>query len=253
LDLFYQKYGMNKLNNRIVKNWEKLIVFFKYLCSHYKIKVFPVLTEPIIIAGTQTSILEIFAVLCGLTSVWFMKKEHILVYPFGIINVLIYVYICYTSKLYAYAGINIFYAVVSIYGWINWLRQDEHQERIHITRLKIGGIFLYSGLILFFFLVVFYMLNRFTNSEIPLWDALTTGIYIIAMWLLARKKIEHWLLWITGDIISIGIFVYLNLFFSAFQFLVFTVIAIFGFMEWREKGEGRGTKDEGRRTRDEGR
>jgi len=203
------------------------------------------LTDPFIILGTQTTILEIFAILCGLSSVWFMKKENILVYPLGIINVLIYVYICYTSKLYAYAGINVFYAVMSAYGWYNWLRKNEQDERIRVTHLTVKMILVYTLLIIGFFFLVRYFLDHFTDSEIPSWDALTTAIYIIAMWLLAQKKIEHWILWIIGDVISIGMFAWLNLYFSSFQFLVFTIIAIFGFIEWRGK---LATRVEGRRT-----
>jgi nicotinamide mononucleotide transporter len=193
------------------------------------------LTEPFIILGTQTTILEIIAVLCGLASVWFMKKEQILVYPFGIINVLIYVYICYAGKLYAYAGINVFYAVMSAYGWFNWLRKNQREERIHITRLKLPEIIFYTFLILVFFILLRILLDHYTNSEIPSWDSFTTAVYIIAMWLLARKKLEHWLLWIVGDIISVGIFIWLGLYFSAFQFVVFTVIATLGFLEWKGK------------------
>lgn len=193
------------------------------------------LTDPFTVLGTQTTILEIFAVLCGLSSVWFMKKESILVYPLGMVNVLVYVYICYTSRLYAYAGINIFYALMSAYGWYNWLRKKNGDERIGITRLTLNGILVYGVLIIAFYFIVKFLLQRFTDSEIPSWDALTTAIYIIAMWLLAQKKIEHWLLWITGDVISVGMFAWLNLYFSSFQFLVFTVIAVFGFVEWRGK------------------
>mgnify|MGYP002629317645 FL=1 len=215
------------------------------------------LTDPFVVLGTETTILEIFAVLCGLSSVWFMKKENILVYPLGIINVLIYVYICYNSRLYAYAGINVFYTVMSAYGWYNWLKKTDRDDRICVTRLTPRALVIYTLLIIGFFFILRFLLNKFTDSEIPSWDALTTAIYIIAMWLLAQKKIEHWLLWIIGDVISIGMFAWLNLYFSSFQFLVFTVIAIFGFIEWRgklaTKDEGRRTKDEGRRTRDEGR
>jgi len=194
-----------------------------------------VLTEPIHILWTQTSFLEIIAVCCGLASVWFMKKENILVYPLGIINVLIYVYICYSARLYAYSGINVFYAIMSAYGWYNWLRKDNEEERLHITRLKVPWLLFYASLITIFFFLLRFLLIRFTDSIIPSWDAVTTAIYIIAMWLLARKKIEHWILWIVGDIISIVIFAWLDLWFSAFQYLVFTVIAVFGFIEWREK------------------
>jgi nicotinamide mononucleotide transporter len=185
--------------------------------------------------GTHTSWIEIFAVACGLLSVWFMKKESILVFPFGIVNVLIYVYICFTAKLYAYAGINVFYAAMSIYGWINWLRKGPGEESLRISRLSKSQVFLYIALIILFFIILRLLLVAVTDSEVPTWDAVTTAIYIIGMWLLARKKIENWILWIAGDTISIALFAYEKLYFSSFQFLVFTIIAVFGFIEWRKK------------------
>jgi len=190
---------------------------------------------PVTVLYTQTSLLELFAVACGLASVWFMKKENILVYPLGILNVLIYVYICYSEGLYAYAGINVFYAGMSAYGWVNWLRKDDHQERIRITRLTNQAIVFYVFLIIALGALLWFGLKTYTDSELPFWDAATTSVYVIAMWLLARKKIEHWLLWIAGDTVSVGLFGFLGLYFSAFQFLVFTIIAVLGFREWNQK------------------
>ena len=187
------------------------------------------------ILGTHTTWFELFAVLCGLLSVWFMKKENILVYPFGVLDVFIYVYICFSAKLYAYAGINVFYAVMSIYGWYNWVRKGPDDESLKITRLKKSHIVGYLCLILVFFVVLRVLLVTLTNSEVPTWDAVTTAVYIVGMWLLARKKIENWIAWIAGDTISVALFAYEKLYFSSFQFLVFTIIAIFGFLEWRNK------------------
>lgn len=183
----------------------------------------------------QTTPVELIAVFFGLLCVWSMKKESILAFPFGIINVLIYVYICFTAKLYAYAGINIFYFVMSVYGWYNWLRTTSKEEKIRITecspRERAGN----SIAILFFFIVLWLLLKKLTDSIVPVWDALTTAIYIIGMWLLARKKIENWILWIAGDFISIFLFAYEKLYFSSFQFLVFTIIAVLGYLEWKTK------------------
>jgi nicotinamide mononucleotide transporter len=183
----------------------------------------------------QTTPVELIAVCFGLLSVWSMKKESILAFPFGIINVLIYVYICFVTKLYAYASINVFYFVMSVYGWYNWLRTGDNAEKIKITacskKARIGN----SIAILIFFIVLEILLKRFTDSVIPIWDALTTAIYIIGMWLLARKKIENWILWIIGDFISIFLFAYEKLYFSSFQFLVFTIIAVLGYLEWKSK------------------
>jgi nicotinamide mononucleotide transporter len=183
----------------------------------------------------QTTIVEIIAVAFGLASVWSMKKESILAFPFGIINVLIYVYICFASKLYAYASINVFFAVMSVYGWYNWSRKDQQEKNIKISRCSGKELVINSIALLFFFVILRILLVKFTDSIVPSWDALTTAIYIIAMWMLARKRIENWIGWIIGDTISIGLFAYEKLYFSSFQFLVFTIIAILGFIEWRTK------------------
>jgi nicotinamide mononucleotide transporter len=183
----------------------------------------------------QTSLVELIAVFFGLLSVWNMKKENILVYPFGIINVAIYVYICYSSKLYAYAGINVFYAFMSIYGWYSWTTRDNNDKPIRITSLSWKQYILCALAILALFVILRLLLVNYTDSKLPSLDAFTTGIYIIAMLLLAFKKIEHWILWITGDVISIGLFAYENLYFSSIQFLIFTIIAVLGFLEWRIK------------------
>jgi nicotinamide mononucleotide transporter len=194
--------------------------FFNYL-----IQVGPVQTTPV----------ELVAVFFGLISVWSMKKESILAFPFGIINVLIYVYICFATKLYAYAGINFFYFVMSVYGWYNWLRTGDNEEKIKITECSKQER-IWNGLaILVFFVMLWTLLRKYTDSIVPVWDAITTAIYIVGMWLLARKKIENWILWIAGDFISIFLFAYEKLFFSSFQFLVFTVIAVLGYLEWKGK------------------
>ena len=192
---------------------------------NYIIQVGPVQTTPV----------ELIAVFFGLLCVWSMKKESILAFPFGIINVLIYVYICFTAKLYAYAGINIFYFVMSVYGWYNWLRTGNNEEKIRITECSNKERIWNSIAILVFFIILWILLKKLTDSVVPVWDAITTAIYIIGMWLLARKKIENWILWIAGDFISIFLFAYEKLYFSSFQFLVFTVIAVLGYLEWRTK------------------
>jgi nicotinamide mononucleotide transporter len=183
----------------------------------------------------QTTPIELFAVAFGLLSVWSMKKESILAFPFGIINVLVYIYICFTAKLYAYSGINLFYFVMSVYGWYNWLRHGKDEEKIRISSCSLQERILNGLAIIVFFILLRILLIRYTDSVVPTWDAITTAIYIIGMWLLARKKIENWILWITGDLISIFLFAFEKLYFSSFQFLVFTIIAVFGFLEWRKK------------------
>jgi len=183
----------------------------------------------------QTSPIELTAVLFGLASVWLIKKEVVWAYPVGAVNVLIYVYICFVTGLYAYTGINIFYFLMGMYGWYNWLRKSGSDEHIPITLCHSRERLVYAGLIVLFFILIYLVLVKFTDSRVPILDGLTTAIYIIAMWLMARKKIEHWILWIIGDVISIWLFGYEKLYFSSLQYLVFTIIAVLGWLEWKRK------------------
>jgi nicotinamide mononucleotide transporter len=182
-----------------------------------------------------SSWLEAVAVSTGLLSVWFAKKENILVYPVGIVSVLIYVYLCFSVKLYADMGINAFYFVMSIYGWVKWSRKiDDKPSRPITWASRMEWIYSFAGLIIFFIILVF-VLKNFTDSNVPVWDALTTSIFIIGMWLMALKKIENWLAWIAGDFMCIPLFASKGLILTSFQYTAFLVLAVLGYMEWRSK------------------
>ncbi len=186
----------------------------------------------------QTSYIELIAVACGLTSVWFMKKESLMAFPFGIVNVLIYVYIFFAARLYANAGINGFFFFMSLYGWFNWTRKDSNDSTIRITRCSGSGLLLNAVAVVIFFIIIRVVLVKYTESTIPSWDAATTAVYIVAQWLFSLKKIENWILWISADAVMIGLCAWEGLYFSSFQYLVFTIIAILGFREWRSKLAG---------------
>lgn len=192
-------------------------------------------TTPFQIGPFQTSFIEMIAVIAGLTSVWLMKKEQILAFPFGIINVVIYVIIFFRSHLYANAGINAFFALMSIYGWYNWTRPRPNAGRLSITVCSKMEMVLNILAGVGFFLLIRWLLIRYTETRLPSWDAFTTAVYILAQWMLSRKKIENWILWILSDTVMIGICFVENLYFSSFQYLVFTIIATLGFLEWRIK------------------
>lgn len=182
-----------------------------------------------------TTPLEFVAVFFGLLSVWFARNENLLVYPSGLINVGLYVYICFVAKLYADMGINVFYFVMSIYGWYNWGRKDENKKHISITYCNVKQHILCLLLFSFSFGILFFLLKMYTDSTVPLLDSLTTAIFIVGMWLQTLKKIENWVYWIVGDILVIPLFFYKNLALTSVQFMVFLVIAISGYIEWRKK------------------
>ncbi len=185
----------------------------------------------------DSSYLEIIAVIFGLLSVWFAKKENILVFPTGIVSVLIYVYICFIAKLYADMGINFVYFVMSIYGWYMWSRKDEKKKVLPISFCSIKEHIINIVMFVFFFIVLSYVLKNYTDSNVPIWDSLTTAIFIVGMWLMALKKIENWIVWIIGDIISIPLYFYKGLVFTSLQFTIFLIIAVLGYIEWKKKFE----------------
>ena len=183
----------------------------------------------------DTTLLEIIGVFFGILSVWYSKKVNILVYPTGIISVLIYIYICFFAKLYADMGINFVYFVMSIYGWYNWTRKSGGKTVVPISFCSKREHFINLIMFIFFFIGLTYILKNFTDSNVPIWDSLTTAIFIVGMWLMAMKKVENWLFWIIADVISIPLYFYKGLVFTSFQFTIFLILAILGYIEWKQK------------------
>jgi len=182
-----------------------------------------------------TTWLEFVAVILGILSVFFARNENIWTYPTGIVNVLIYVYLCFTAGLFADMGINVFYFVMSVYGWYNWSRRDENSHHVPITRLTSWQWIYNIALVFGLFGLLWFVLDKYTPSTVPMFDSFTTALFIIGMWLMARKKIENWLAWIAGDILVIPLFAYKGLVFTGFQYMVFTALAISGYIEWKKK------------------
>lgn len=182
---------------------------------------------------THTTWLEAVAVLFGLLSVWYARKENILVYPTGIISVLIYVYICYFAGLYADMGINGFYFLMSVYGWYKWTHHDSEQQTIVISYNSVTQHVVSIIATIAFFVVLYFVLSQYTDSTVPVWDSATTAIFIVGMWLMALKKVENWIFWIIGDFVSIPLYFYKGLALTSFQFTIFLMLAVWGYIEWR--------------------
>ncbi len=180
--------------------------------------------------------LELTAVVFGIISVLFARKNNILVYPTGLVSTLIYVYILLEWKLFGDFIINIYYSVMSILGWYLWTRKKNGTTEFPISVMNRKD-YLISSLIftgtLLFVALVYYFFDKFTHWTAYV-DTLTTALFFVGMWLMAKRKIENWLLWIVADIISVPLYFYKGLTFSSIQFLLFTIIAILGYIEWRK-------------------
>ena len=191
--------------------------------------------ENILSAAQAYTWQEVVAVFFGLLSVWYAKKENILVFPTGIISVLLYVYICFHWKLYADMGVNFYYFVMSVYGWVVWSTKTDNESVTPISKNNIRENLISLSLFALFFVIMAYVLSSYTDSDVPYWDSLTTGIFLVAMWLMAKKKIENWIAWIIGDVISVPLYAYKGLYLTSFQFIVFLGIAIAGYLEWKQR------------------
>ena len=180
--------------------------------------------------------LELVGVVFGFLSVWYAKRENILVFPTGIISTGIFVYILLVYGLLGDMLINAYYFVMSVYGWYVWTRKVDETHFIPITRTnpreKQWSVFLFTGTLLFVILV--YLLFDKFSSWTAYVDTVTTAIFFVGMWLMARKKLENWTFWIIGDLISIPLYLYKGLIFTSFQYLLFTLIAVLGYLEWKK-------------------
>ncbi|CAM3740592.1 nicotinamide riboside transporter PnuC [Flavobacterium gelidilacus] len=181
-------------------------------------------------------VLEIIAILFGLASVLLAKKNNILVYPTGIVSTIIFVYLLNKWGLVGDMLINGYYTTMSIYGWYIWTRKTDDKPEFPISRVTTKEI--YYGIIIFlitmaFVVIVYKYFNKFTHWTAYV-DTFTTGVFFVGMWLMAKRKIENWILWIIGDIVSVPLYFHKGYTFTSIQYVIFTIIAIYAYLEWKK-------------------
>ena len=185
---------------------------------------------------SQDVFLEITAVIFGFASVWYSKKNNILVFPTGLISTSIFVYLLFKWQLIGDMMINGYYFVMSLYGWYIWTRKIDSAHVTPISKTTkqeqlLGSIIFIATLFLVFLVYQFFDM---WIGWVAYVDTLTTALFFVGMWLMAKRKIEHWMFWIVADIISVPLYFYKGLTFSSLQYLGFTIIAIFGFLVWKK-------------------
>ena len=180
--------------------------------------------------------LEITGVFFGLISVWYAKKDNILVFPTGIISTTIFIYLLWEWKLLGDFTINIYYSIMSVYGWYHWTRKKGGETEFpiaHITKnekLWAIVIFVLTSIAV---VLIYTFFDKFTSWTAYV-DTFTTGVFFVGMWLMAKRKVEHWIFWIVGDIVSIPLYYYKGLTFTSLQYFIFTIIAFYGYIEWKK-------------------
>ncbi len=185
---------------------------------------------------TNLIVLELIAIVFGFLTVIYSKRENILVFPTGMVQTGIFVYILFVYGLLGDMLINAYYFIVSIIGWYLWTRKVDDNHYIPITKTtskeKLWSVLLFVGTLIFV-TVVYLLVDRF-NVWTDYVDTLTTAIFFVGMWLMAKKKLENWVYWIVGDIITVPLYWYKGLIFTSLQFFVFTIIAIYGYKAWKK-------------------
>lgn len=186
-------------------------------------------------------IIEIIAVATGLLSVWFSKKINILVYPIGIVSVLLYVFLFIKNGLYANAVINLIYALISIFGWWNWSRQQDKETTVQddngklaVTFLSVKGRVITSLLLLLSFFVISIGFDTDLSTKL---DYATSFLGLGAIILTAYKKVDNWILYLIADIVLIPLCIYNGLYLTSFQYLVYTILAIMGYISWSKEAK----------------
>lgn len=196
--------------------------------------------QQIINGVAKTQPFEIVAVVFGIASVWLSKKENIWVYPVGLVNTVAYIFISFKYHLFGEAAVNLYYTIVSIYGWFLWARKDNLNRpviKISFSENKEWAHHLafFSAFYLVIYLCLRYLKNEFAPGALPAADAFASATAFTGMWLMAKKKVESWYWWLATNITSIPLYFVKGLVFTSFYYVILFVLAIAGLIVWRKK------------------
>jgi nicotinamide mononucleotide transporter len=190
----------------------------------------------------NTSLLEFIAVVSGIASVWYSRAENILVYPVGLVNTIIYVFISLNGSLFGEASVNLYYTIMSVYGWILWAKKNQQQQ--HVVKITFSSSKEWVHQLLFFatfYIVIFFSLSylkkNFSAGAIPWADAFASSTAFTGMWLMAKKKVESWYWWIATNIASIPLYFVKHYAFTSVYYLILLALAVMGTFSWQQKAK----------------
>jgi nicotinamide mononucleotide transporter len=189
-----------------------------------------------------TGWLEYIAVLSGIISVWFSRKENILVYPTGLVNTIVYIYLSIKGSLFGEASVNFYYTIMSIYGWVLWAKRNEqHQPVVHITYSGKRWWTYQLSFFAAFYLAIFFLLTclkkDFAPGAIPWADAFASATAFTGMWLMTKKKVESWYWWMATNIASIPLYFVKHYVFTSVYYVILLVMSVFGLIEWMRRAK----------------
>lgn len=180
---------------------------------------------------------EIIAAGLGFIAIFLQIKQNVWYWLVSIIMVSMYIYIYIDAKLYADMSLQVYYLIISFYGWYMWLygeKLNDHKTQLSVSTISQNLLVILTSISIVLFFIIAWILLHFTNSDLPYWDSFTTSLSFVATWMLARKKIENWLIWIVVDAVSVGIYLYKELYPTAVLFLFLTLLAFVGYSKWKK-------------------
>lgn len=179
---------------------------------------------------------ELIASGLGFIAIFLQIRQNVWYWLVSIIMVSMYIYIYIASKLYADMSLQVYYLIISFYGWYMWLfgnKQNHHRSELKVSSASKRMMIILASIAVFLFFFIAWILIAFTDSDVPYWDSFTTALSFVATWMLARKILENWLIWIVVDAVTVGLYIYKDLFPSAVLFLFLTAMAFVGYKKWK--------------------
>ena len=182
----------------------------------------------------QAHYVEVLGVVFSVLYLFLSIRQNILLWPIGMISAVLYMVVFFQSKIYADMGLNAYYFLISIYGWMIWKKGWKGGKERPVSRIRKKMALLLLAVTSLTFLGIALLLKTYTDSPIPYWDALTTAMSFTATWMLARKILEHWIVWIVVDLISMALYLYRGLYPTMFLFAIYTSMAVIGYLQWKK-------------------
>ena len=191
--------------------------------------------------------IEIFGVVTGILYVILEVKQNRLLWPLGLLTSATYVYVFFHGKFYADMGLQVYYVLISIYGWYYWSSGGErsHTGELPVTRGGRKQLFVLLLIFILAWIGIYFLLDRLTDSTVPLGDSFTTALALVATWMLARKIIEHWFLWIVANLVSIALYIYKGLYPTVILYVVYAAMAVYGYLEWKRTMNSKAEDEKG--------
>jgi nicotinamide mononucleotide transporter len=189
---------------------------------------------PHILLWLSQNYIEVIGALTGIIGVWLTARQIIWCWPVALINVVIYIYVFFVSKLYADFGLQLFYFFMTLFGWYNWHYGGTDNHILPISRLTLKKFLLYFFIGMPAVFITGFLLKNYSDAAYPYWDSFVSVWGIIGTYMMAKKIIEHWILWIIVDFTCVGIYFYKGLYATTVLYFIFIILAVYGLSNWKK-------------------